>query len=324
MHATLLSLVLGVGASVFVLLLVYALGGDSLNIEKRLARVAGQKVAHKISTSDRINSVRSTKDSAIPLLDRLVKALPNPDKLRDRLAATGGSLTLGEYLLTNALSVLLVDLALNFFEIKKAAILPLSIMFGLGLPHFIIGWMVKRRHKKFIASFPEAIDTMCRGIRSGLPITESIAAVGRELPDPVGIEFLRVSDGVRMGKTLEASMWEVERRISVPEFRFLIIAMAIQKETGGNLGETLGNLSDLIRKRRQLKQKVKAMSSEAKASAMIIGSLPFIMFALLLFVNYSYVSILFTQTKGQYLLAGGLCWMATGWAVMLKMVNFEL
>ncbi len=324
MSVPLLSLVLGVGASVFVLLIVCAFGGDASEIDKRLARVGGQKPAHKIAGSDRINSVRSTKDSAIPLLDRLVKALPNPDKLRDRLAATGGNLTLGEYLLINALSVLLVDMVLNILDVKKAVILPASVMFGLGLPHFIVGWMVRRRHKKFLGHFPEAIDTMCRGIRSGLPITESIAAVGRELPDPVGMEFLRISDGVRMGKTLEASMWEVARRISVPEFRFLIIAMAIQKETGGNLGETLGNLSELIRKRRQLKQKVKAMSSEAKASAMIIGSLPFIMFTLLLFVNYEYVSVLFTHPKGQFLLAGGLFWMSMGWGVMAKMINFEL
>jgi tight adherence protein B len=119
-------------------------------------------------------------------------------------------------------------------------------------------------------------------------------------------------------------MWEVAQRIDTPEFRFLIIAMAIQKETGGNLAETLGNLADLIRKRRQLRQKVKAMSSEAKASAMIIGSLPFIMFTLLLFVNPKYVMVLFNEPSGRMLLGGGILWMSTGWGVMLKMIHFEL
>jgi len=126
-----------------------------------------------------------------------------------------------------------------------------------------------------------------------------------------------------MGKTLEDSMWEVAQRVDTPEFRFLIVAMAIQKETGGNLAETLGNLSELIRKRRQLKLKVKAMSSEAKASAMIIGSLPFIMFILLMVVNPDYVKVLFIERKGMYLLAGGIGWMSLGWGVMLKMIHFE-
>jgi len=119
-------------------------------------------------------------------------------------------------------------------------------------------------------------------------------------------------------------MWEVAKRIDTPEFRFLIIAMAIQKETGGNLAETLGNLADLIRKRRQLRQKIKAMSSEAKASAMIIGSLPFVMFLLLMFVNSDYVMVLFHSTGGKLLVGAGVTWMSIGWAAMLKMIHFEL
>jgi tight adherence protein B len=144
------------------------------------------------------------------------------------------------------------------------------------------------------------------------------------MPDPVGIEFHRISDGVRMGKSLEASMWEIARRIDTPEWRFLIIAMAIQKETGGNLAETLGNLSDLIRKRRQLRQKIKAMSSEAKASAMIIGSLPFVMGTLLFMVNSEYVMVLFEKTTGKFMVGFGVFWMTLGWTVMLKMIHFEL
>ncbi len=184
--------------------------------------------------------------------------------------------------------------------------------------------MGAKRIKKFLATFPEAIDTMCRGIRSGLPVTESIGSVGREMPDPVGIEFHRIADGLRLGKTLEASMWEVARRIDTPEFRFLIIAMAIQKETGGNLAETLGNLSDLIRRRRQLRLKIKAMSAEAKASAMIIGSLPFIMFALLMAVNSDYMMTMFHTMKGKVMMSVALTWMCIGWATMTKMIAFEL
>ena len=127
-----------------------------------------------------------------------------------------------------------------------------------------------------------------------------------------------------MGKTLEAAMWEVSNRIDAAEFRFLIIAMAIQKETGGNLGETLGNLADLIRRRRQLRLKIKAMSAEAKASAMIIGSLPFIMFTLLMLVNSGYMMTMFQSLGGKLMLGAALFWMGLGWAVMTKMIHFEI
>ena len=172
--------------------------------------------------------------------------------------------------------------------------------------------------KKFFANFPEAIDTMCRGIRSGLPITESIAAVGREMPDPVGIEFHRIADGVRMGKSLEASMWEVTRRVSSPEFKFLIIAMAIQKETGGNLAETLGNLSDLIRKRRQLRLKIKAMSSEAQ------GQRDDYRLPALYHVHaaddrqFRLYDDAVQQPAREILMGVGVTWMSIGWAVMTE------
>jgi tight adherence protein B len=319
-----LYLIMGVGGFLVILLVFLAIGSDSGDLKKRLERVGPQGGRRKIVTDDRANSVRSTKDSSIPLLNQLTKMLPNPDKMRARLSRTGKNIALGEYLLMNALSIALFYFIFSFIGWNKIIVMPLSVMVGLAFPHMVTGRMGTKRIKKFIGNFPEAIDTMCRGIRSGLPITESIGAVGREMPDPVGIEFHRISDGVRMGKSLESAMWDVARRIDTPEFRFLIIAMAIQKETGGNLAETLGNLADLIRKRRQLRLKVKAMSSEAKASAMIIGSLPFVMFCLLLVVNSEYVLVLFHKTAGKIMMGIGVTWMSIGWAVMLKMINFEL
>ncbi len=319
-------MILGIGIFAVAALIVLALSGDSSDIDSRLARVGAQGNGVNTKGANRIapNSVRSTKDSAIPLLDQLVKALPNPEKLRIRLASTGKNVALGEYLLMNALSILLFYLTLTLINWSKITALPASVMLGLGLLHAITGFLISRRLKKFLANFPEAIDTMCRGIRSGLPITESFNAVGREMPDPIGIEFRRISAGVRMGQSLEASMWEVARRIDTPEFRFLIIAMTIQKETGGNLAETLGNLGELIRKRRQLRLKIKAMSSEAKASAMIIGSLPFIMFGILMLVSREYVMVLFDRSSGRMMLGIGMFWMALGCGVMAKMIHFEL
>ncbi len=316
--------VVGGGTFLLVFLIGAMMNDGSGDLDRRLERVGPQGTVRKIATGDRLHAVRRSGDSGFALLNILVRMLPNPDKLRERLARTGKNITLGEYLLMNFLSLLVFFVIFRMLGWSNTTIVLMSLGLGLGLPHFVTGFIGKRRIKKFLAGFPEAIDTMCRGLRSGLPVTESIASVGREMPDPVGIEFHRISDGVRMGKSLESAMWEVAKRINVPEYRFLIIAMAIQKETGGNLAETMGNLADLIRKRRQLRLKVKAMSAEAKASAMIIGSLPFIMFSLLLLISPDYMMTMFHDLRGKILLGSALTWMAIGWATMIKMISFEL
>ena len=316
-----------IGGGVFICfyLILNAFSEDIERVQKRVQRVGPGGNVRKITINDRApKTVRHAQDSAIPLMNMLIGLLPNPDKLRSRLAKTGKKMSLGEYLLVNALAVGVCFIITQIMGWSGFIGVPFSFGIGLFLPHAVTGIMGARRIKKFLGNFPEAIDTMCRGLRSGLPVTESIAAVGREMPDPVGIEFHRIADGVRMGKSLEASMWEVERRIDAAEYRFLIIAMAIQKETGGNLAETMGNLADLIRRRRQLRLKIKAMSSEAKASAMIIGSLPFIMFILLSIVNSDYVMVLLHDVRGEILLGIGASWMAMGWGIMLKMIHFEL
>lgn len=315
----------GGGACLLILVLAFSEDkGDEMN--RRLARVGQQEGgSRKIDTHGRPQrAIRDQGESGVAFVNLLIKLLPNPGKLKGRLAKTGHNLTLGEYLLINLLLAVIFTLVFQMIGWAKLSSALMGCILGLGLPHVVVGRMGAKRLKKFLASFPEAIDTMCRGLRSGLPITESIAAVGREMPDPVGIEFHRIADGVRMGRSLEASMWEVAPRIDSPEYRFLIIAMAIQKETGGNLAETLGNLSDLIRRRRQLRLKIKAMSAEAKASAMIIGSLPFIMFTLLMVVNSDYMMTMFQELKGKIMLGGALFWMSMGWAVMTKMIRFEI
>ncbi len=324
MDPSMMYILLGGGAFLFAIFIISAFMGNTADdLDRRLARVGPGGNVRKVVTRDRAqNVVRRTSDSGMAWMNSLIHLLPNPDKLRARLVRTGKEIQLGEYLLVCVLMIGVFGLIFHSLEWSKVLLVPASLGLGLGLPHFVVGYMGSKRIKRFLGTFPEAIDTMCRGIRSGLPVTESIAAVGREMPDPVGIEFHRIADGVRMGRSLEASMWEVARRIDTPEFRFLIIAMAIQKETGGNLAETLGNLADLIRKRRQLRLKIKAMSSEAKASAMIIGSLPFIMFLLLLAVNSDYIMLLFNSTGGKILMGVGVTWMSTGWAVMTKMIHF--
>jgi len=315
------------GGGFLFLVVIFAMfwgDGNKDSTQKRLDRVGGVATVKPLQETASLR--RRTSDSSIPFLDHLIKAtLPNPDKMRQRLACTGKNISLAEYLLINGISVIVFFLVFTYLaHWSRPVAIFMGIAVGLYLPHMITGRMGRKRMMKFLATFPEAIDTICRGLRSGLPITETITTVGHELPDPIGIEFSRISDSVRMGRSLEDSMWDVAPRLDSPEYRFFIIALAIQRETGGNLAETLGNLGELLRKRRQLKMKIRAMSSEARASAMIIGSLPFLMFLLLYCVNPAYISTLINDSRGNVLLGGGIGWMSLGIFVMKQMINFEI
>lgn len=144
------------------------------------------------------------------------------------------------------------------------------------------------------------------------------------MEDPVGIEFRRITNSVKLGQTLEEALWDASRRLDTPDFKFFVISLSVQRETGGNLAETLHNLGDILRKRQQLKLKIKAMSSEARASAYIIGSLPFIMLGILMMINRKYVMVLFTDPRGLIFVGVGLLLIGLGALIMSKMVKFEI
>jgi tight adherence protein B len=261
----------------------------------------------------------------VPILDQLIRLLPNMARLRERLARTGYKITIGVYLVICAGLALVTAGGLWFaFHLPMAANALAGVMIGLGLPHITVGILGVRRINKFTALFPEAIDLIVRGLKSGLPITESISVVGKEIKDPVGEEFRLISDSIKFGLSLTQALWSAAPRINTPEFRFFNITLSIQQETGGNLAETLENLSNVIRRRRQMKLKIKAFSSEAKASAYIIGSLPFIMFVLIMMVNYEYAITLFTDKRGVMMVLAGFVCYAIGITVMVKMIRFEI
>jgi tight adherence protein B len=269
---------------------------------------------------------RLDPEGGLPSLERLMRALlPRPQKLRQRLARTGRRISLGQYL-AGCLVVALLDagIALKVFGFPPLLVVPQALAAGLLLPHLLVVRLVRRRHARFLDLFPDAIDLIVRGLRSGLPVTESIRAVAHEIAEPVGSEFRQVADGLRVGATLEDSLWATARRLEIQEFNFLVIAMAIQRETGGNLAETLANLSQLLRQRRQFKLKVKAISSEARASAWIIGSLPFLMFVILLLVNNAYVMQLFRDPRGLVMVGVGLTGVLIGVLVMARMVRLDV
>jgi tight adherence protein B len=250
--------------------------------------------------------------------------IPKPALLRKRLEMTGKDITLGKYAVV-CLGITIVTIL--GVTLKGAPIL-LGLFFGLflgiGFPHFIIGKMIVRRVKKFNSNFPDAIELMVRGLRSGLPITETLGIVAGEIPGPVGVEFRMVADKMKIGRTMEAALQETADRLGTPEFQFFVITLAIQRETGGNLAETLSNLADVLRKRAQMRLKIRAMSSESKASAYIVGALPFIVFTLVWMINPRYMGGFFTDERLMVAGIGGMIWMACGGLIMAKMVNFEI
>ena len=250
--------------------------------------------------------------------------IPKPALLRQRLEATGKEITLAKYGLICLGITSLIMVALLFNGAPFLLALLLGLFVGVGIPHFVIGFLIKRRVSKFTASFPDAIELMVRGLRSGLPITETLGIVAGEVPGPVGVEFRMVADKMKIGRTMEAALQDTADRLGTPEFQFFVITLAIQRETGGNLAETLSNLADVLRKRSQMNLKIRAMSSESKASAYIVGSLPYIVFGLVYFINPKYMAGFFTDPRLIVAGIGGVIWMSIGALVMAKMVSFEI
>ncbi len=316
-----------VSICLFMVLTDVVFGGAARRRRQRLETVGARWSAASDGSSAPIRRLRrDTTLSAVPGLDRLLRrVLPRPEVLRRRLTRTGLKMTLGAYLLaTVTLMAALTMLIAYGFGLPFGLAVIGGVSFGGLLSHLVIGRIIARRENKFIDLLPEAIDLMVRGLKSGLPIAETIAVVGGEMRDPVGQEFRMIAQSIRLGETVETAVIEAVERIDLPELKFFATALSVQRETGGNLAETLANLADILRKRRQMKLKVRAMSSEARYSAMIIGSLPFIMFGIIYAMSPDYAMVLFTDPRGMIVVGIALFLMAIGVGVMMKMVRFEI
>ena len=250
--------------------------------------------------------------------------IPKPALLRRRLEMTGKNISLAKYS-TISLGICLFITAIMLVRGSPILLAMFAgLFFGLGGPYYFVGKMIKRRINKFNSNFPDAIELMVRGLRSGLPITETLGIVAQEIGGPVGLEFRAVSDKMKIGRTMEAALQETADRLGTAEFQFFVITLAIQRETGGNLAETLSNLADVLRKRTMMKLKIRAMSSESKASAYIIGSLPFVVFTMVWFINPKYMGGFFVDERLMVAGLGGMVWMSIGAFIMAKMINFEI
>lgn len=263
-------------------------------------------------------AARRTKPHAVAGANSKIAALAL------RLDRTGKDFTVNQYLYASAgLGVLVAVLVLLM---SGAPLLALAVgaMAGAGIPHLAIKYLIAKRTKAFNVKFPDAIELLVRGLRSGLPVTETLGVVAGEVTGPVGEEFRAIVDRVKVGKSLDDSLQDTADRLGLPEFKFFCISLAIQRETGGNLAETLSNLAKVLRDRMQMKLKVKAMSSEAKASAYIVGALPFVVFGMVYMMNPKYLGGFFTDDRLIVAGLGGMVWMSIGGFVMYKMVSFEI
>lgn len=325
--ATLAALAAGLFVAFAAVIIGLSLAGGDKRLKSRIERASGIVQIRSRDVGENYASLRRDQPTGrMREIDAIAqRVLPRPQALRDRLARTGRRISLGQYGLVCAGVAIVATLIRSIFlPLPMILALLTAIVIGLGLPHIVISSMIRRRMKRFTNQFPEAIDLIVRGLKSGLPTPESVRIVGEEFGDPIGVEFKRVTDTVRLGQTLEDALWDSAKRLDTPEFRFFCISLSVQRETGGNLGETLENLADILRKRRQMQLKIRAMSAEAKTSAIVLGSLPFIMFCLLYVINRPYVTQLFADARGMAMVGAGLLSLAMGIFVMMRLAKFEI
>jgi Flp pilus assembly protein TadB len=200
----------------------------------------------------------------------------------------------------------------------------IALGLAVAVPVFYISGQARKRRDKFLDAFPDAIDLIVRAIRAGIPTSESIVAAGRELPDPVGGEFARIGQEIAIGRTPDAALAEAADRVRVSDFNFFCVTLVLQRETGGNLAETLENLSGLLRKRREMRLKVAALTSEGRFTSKVIAGLPFVVMIALWFLNKPYITLLFTDPTAQIFLGIAVGLIVTGSLILNRMIKLEI
>lgn len=314
-------MVLAVGGAMF----AYS-GGDSRSA-KRITAIAKPQAAGRGGAKVGENAALKRKNVTALLKEIESKSAAQKQKLtlRQRLEQAGlANVSVRTYwIVSGVVSTLCTLIA---FATGQAWFVTLLIGFatGFGLPRWVLGFMKARREKAFTAEFANAIDVIVRSVKSGLPTNEALRIVARELPDPCGAEFGRLCEGLKVGVTLDQGVKKMYESMPTPEVAFFGIVMTIQQKSGGNLSEALGNLASVLRDRKRLTGKIKAMSSEAKASAAIIGSLPPGVMGIVYVTTPGYISLLFSEHMGNLMLLFCAFWMSMGIMVMRKMINMKV
>lgn len=314
----------------------YGLLFSRIEVEKKTtSRINRVKTAetdlNKVKAArDRVQEMSKRRKSVQDSLKELEKKQQERNKkaanlsMKAKLAQAGLGISLSGFHIISAVFGLFV-LAVAFLAGAPLLVtVGVAFVAAIGLPRWVVGFLVSRRQKKFLDEFPNALDVMVRSIKSGLPLNDALRLIANEAQEPVRTEFRRVVDSQQIGLSVPEACQRMFQTMPLQEINFFSIVIAIQSQAGGNLSEALGNLSRVLRERKKMKAKVQALSMEAKASAAIIGALPFIVTLLVYLTSPSYIMLLFTDPRGHVILGLSAVWMSIGILVMRNMINFEI
>jgi tight adherence protein B len=297
------------------------LSGD-IKAEKRQAAL---QAASPRRTGDRGNDPLQRRKQIVESLKELeAKGKSKKLTLDARIAQAGLAWSKQKFYIGSAVAGVLAGALFYVIADDPLVALGAAATASLGLPRWLLGFLRKRRLKKFLNVFPDAVDVIIRGVKAGLPLGDCLRVIAAESAEPVRTEFRLAVEATALGLSLGEAAERIVERVPVAEASFFAIVINIQQKAGGNLSEALGNLSRVLRDRKKLKGKVQAVSSEAKASAAIIGSLPFIVGILVWFISPRYIELLWLTSGGRITLGVCFGWMAVGCLVMRKMINFEV
>ncbi|HYD28554.1 type II secretion system F family protein [Brevundimonas sp.] len=301
-------------------------GGDSSEAAvKRAQNFGGPK--QNMAAARKAAAANTPEARRKQIMQQLQESERAQRKARISLAAklkqAGLATSVKTFWIISAVLGVIAFLAPLVFGLNILICLGVALVFGLGLPRWVVGFMGNRRRKKFSSHFADAVDVIVRGIKSGLPVHDCFKIIARESPAPLGGEFQTLVEGLGVGLTLQQALEKMYERMPTPELKFFAIVIGIQQKTGGNLAEALGNLSTVLRARKMMGEKIKALSSEATASAGIIGALPPAVMILVSITTPAYMGKLFTEPRGQFMLLIAVMMMALGVFVMKRMISFK-
>jgi tight adherence protein B len=300
--------------------LAFVFSSGESNAQKRQAALQKGSVKAKDSTIEKTARKKQISDS---LKDLEKKRGQTRLTLDMKIQQAGLSITGRQFMIGSFVGGVLFA-ALVFVLSNSVYIAGPAVIIGIfGLPNFVLGRLRKRRINKFITEFPNAIDIIVRGVKAGLPLGDCLRIIGTEASEPVRSEFRMISETQAMGLSLGEAVDRIAQRVPVTEANFFAIVINIQSKAGGNLSEALGNLSRVLRERKKMKGKIGAMSMEAKASAAIIGAVPFVVVGLLYVSSPTYVSLLWTTNHGIIVTCAAIVWMGIGIVMMKKMITFD-
>ncbi len=332
MNVTVLALVVLVAIAAATL--AYGLMFSRIEVEKktesRVKRVRTSETDRDRvkAAQDRVQELskrrKSLQDTLKELDDKQKSKRVKNRSMKARLEQAGLTIEASRFYLYSGGGALFLALLALLADVPLYGILGIGFATGLGLPRWVVSFLISRRKNKFLEEFPNALDVMTRSIRSGLPLNDAMRLIASDGPEPVKSEFRRIIESQQVGLSIPEACARMMNTMPLPEVNFFAIVIAIQGQAGGNLSEALNNLAKVLRDRRKMKAKVKALSMEAKASAVIIGSLPFVVSLLVYLTSPAYIAVLFTDPRGHFILLFSAIWMSIGIFVMRNMINFDI